>query len=82
MILNGLLTRTPVPAPLCVCGCPPAAHRQVVMSVPLHGARPARYMTPSVGSILSAARTHPQAAYDRLECACGCGEFLPDPGPE
>lgn len=65
---------------MCVCGCPPAEHRPVVMSVPLPAHAKPLYPLP-VGGARSIATTYPTSTYCRDECSCGCcGEYLADQG--
>ncbi len=58
----------------CVCGCTKYDHRLVVMSVPMlrsPGVPPPKWPA------LDAFKT---STYERVECVCGCGEFLRDTG--
>jgi hypothetical protein len=60
----------------CVCGHPPADHRDTLMSVPLVGT--GRYMPHGP---LQIAVTNLAATYDQVQCWCGCCEYLPDDRP-
>lgn len=65
-------------APACVCGCPLADHQPTVMSVPLPRQTPIYQLPTSLVNNIST--TYPGATYCRDECACGCGQYLADPG--
>lgn len=66
----------------CVCGHPSSDHQTAAMAVKLPYKTPLYPPTTTFIYSNSITRTTQDAPYDRDECHCGCGEFLPDTGTQ